>query len=49
MDWGIYYTFAAQSVVDGTEIPADWCRGFADGADKLTELNENAVDRKSVV
>ena len=43
MDWGIYYTFAAQSVVDGTEIPADWCRGFADGADKLTELNENAV------
>ena len=43
MDWGIYYTYAAQSVVDGTPIDVDWCRGFADGADKLTELNEKAV------
>jgi len=43
IDWGPYYTFAAQSVVDGTEIPADWCQGYNEGADKITELNDAAV------
>lgn len=43
IDWGPYYTFAAQSVVDGTAIPADWCQGYSEGADKITELNEGVV------
>ena len=36
-------TYAVQSVLDGTEIPADWCKGFSDGAVLITELNDKAV------
>lgn len=43
ISWGPYYTFAAQSVLDGTAIPADWCQGYNEGADKITELNEGVV------
>lgn len=43
INWGPYYTYAVQSIIDGTAIETDWCRGFAEGADKITELNENAV------
>lgn len=42
-DWGAYVTFAVQSMIDGTEIPVDWCKGFSDGAVRITELNEAAV------
>lgn len=43
INWGPYYTYAVQCVIDGTAIETDWCRGFADGADKITPLNESAV------
>lgn len=43
INWGPYYTYAVQSVIDGTAIETDWCRGFAEGADKITELNEGVV------
>lgn len=43
INWGPYVTYAVQSVVDGTEIVVDWCRGYAEGADKITELNEGVV------
>ncbi len=36
-------TEAVQHVLDGTEIPVDWCKGFSDGAVLITELNEAAV------
>lgn len=39
IDWGIYVTEAVQAVVDGTEIPADWCKGLADDAVYLSPLN----------
>ena len=42
-NWGAYVTEAVQHVVDGTEIPVDWCKGFSDGAVLITELNEAAV------
>ena len=42
-NWGAYVTEAVQHVVDGTEIPVDWCKGFSDGAVLNTELNEAAV------
>ena len=40
IDWGIYVTEAVQAVIDGKEIPADWCKGYADGAVYLSPLNE---------
>ncbi|MFR4969566.1 MAG: hypothetical protein ACLTDC_02745 [Lachnospiraceae bacterium] len=30
-------------VVDGAAIDTDWCKGFAEGADKLTDLNDKVV------
>ena len=42
-NWGAYVTFAVQSLIDGTEIPTDWCKGFADGAVLITELNADVV------
>ena len=36
-NWGAYVTEAVQHVVDGTEIPVDWCKGFSDGAVLITE------------
>lgn len=40
INWGPYVTYAVQCVIDGTAIDADWCHGYAEGADKITELNE---------
>lgn len=39
IDWGIYVTEAVQAVIDGEEIPVDWCRGLEDGAVYLSPLN----------
>ncbi|MGN8876126.1 BMP family ABC transporter substrate-binding protein [Pseudoflavonifractor sp. HCP28S3_F10] len=41
IDWGIYFTEAVQAVLDGTEIPMDWSKGYADGAVLMTALNED--------
>jgi basic membrane protein A len=38
-DWGIYLTFAVQSIIDGKEIPTDWCQGLAEKAVYLSPLN----------
>ncbi len=43
INWGPYYTYAVQCVVDGAAIDTDWCKGFSEGADKITELNTAAV------
>ena len=43
MDWGVYYKYAVQCILDGTAIDTDWCKGFADGADKITPLNDKVV------
>ena len=43
MDWGVYYTYAVQCMLDGTAIDTDWCKGFAEGADKITALNDKTV------
>lgn len=42
-NWGAYVTEAVSHMLDGTEIPVDWCKGFSDGAVLITELNEAAV------
>jgi basic membrane protein A len=39
INWGPYYTYAVQSVVDGKTIDTDWCKGYADNADCITTLN----------
>ena len=39
INWGIYVTEAVQAVINGEAIPADWCKGIADGAVYLSPLN----------
>lgn len=43
VDWSIYLTEAVQAVIDGTEIPADWCMGLSEDGSKdavyLSPLN----------
>ena len=43
MDWGVYYTYAVQCMLDGTAIETDWAKGVKDGADAITELNDKTV------
>jgi len=43
INWGPYYTYAVQSVIDGTAIDTDWCKGFSEGANRITELNDAAI------
>ena len=43
INWGPYYTYAVQCVMNGEAIVTDWCQGYAEGADRITALNENVI------
>ena len=43
IDWGPYVTYAVQSIIDGKTIDTDWCQGYKEGANSITELNKDAV------
>lgn len=43
IDWTPYYKLAIESVMNGEEIPADWCGGIEEGSVVLTEVNEQAA------
>ena len=43
IDWGVYYTYAVQCMIDGTEIDRDWTAGLKDGAVLITPLNDKVV------
>ncbi|MDD3367293.1 MAG: BMP family ABC transporter substrate-binding protein [Lachnospiraceae bacterium] len=42
-NWGIYYTYAVQAVLNGESFDVDWCHGYDDGAVAITPINTNAV------
>ena len=43
VDWSKYYTYAVQCVLDGTPIDVDWAKGYPEGVNLITELNEGIV------
>jgi basic membrane protein A len=43
INWGPYYTYAVQCVIDGKDIDTDWCQGYADGAVGISALNDAVV------
>lgn len=43
INWGPYYTYAVQCVMEGQAIDTDWCQGYAEGAVHITALNESIV------
>ncbi|NLH02038.1 MAG: BMP family ABC transporter substrate-binding protein [Clostridiales bacterium] len=55
INWGVYYTYAVKTLLEGGKIDQDWCKGLADGAVSLTPLNtkiaaegtQEAIDKAS--
>lgn len=43
INWGPYYTYAVQCMLDGKSIDTDWCKGYVDGAVSISKLNDKAV------
>lgn len=43
INWAPYYTYAVECVMNGEAIAVDWCQGYAEGADKITDLNTAVV------
>ncbi len=43
IDWSVYFTEVIEAVANGKEFPQDWCKGIADGAVVLTDLNKDIV------
>ncbi|MDR1089194.1 MAG: BMP family ABC transporter substrate-binding protein [Coriobacteriales bacterium] len=39
IDWSVYLTETVSALVEGTEIPVDWCKGIADNVVYLSPLN----------
>ncbi len=42
-NWGVYYTYAVKSIIEGTEIATDFTAGYNEGAVCITELNDKAI------
>lgn len=40
IDWAVYFSEYIRAHVNGEEMGQDWCKGMADGAVVMTELNE---------
>ncbi len=43
INWTPYVTLAVEAVINGEEVPTDWCQGYATDAVAITALNEAAV------
>lgn len=43
INWGPYYTYAVKCVMEGKSIDTDWCQGYSEGADCITELNKDVI------
>ena len=43
INWGSYITYAVECMLNGEEIPVDWCQGHSENAVYLTELNSAAI------
>ncbi|WP_026506210.1 BMP family ABC transporter substrate-binding protein [Butyrivibrio sp. NC3005] len=42
-NWGVYYKYAVDSVIKGTQMPTDWTAGYNQKAVAITALNEETV------
>ncbi len=48
VNWNVYYTYAVNCVLDGTDIDTDWCGGYDDGSVILSQLNDDYLPDGSV-
>ncbi len=42
LNWGVYYTYAAATLISGGTIDTDWTAGYPEGAVYLTPINRGA-------
>ncbi len=42
INWGPYVTYAVEKTMKGEKFDVDWCKGFAEGANLITEINKKA-------
>jgi len=42
-NWGVYYTYAVKTVMEGGSLPSDWAEGFNDDSVSITPLNEAVI------
>ncbi len=42
LNWGVFYTYAAATMLSGGSIDTDWTADYADGAVYITEINRTA-------
>ncbi len=47
-DWSVYYTYAVNAALEEKKIEADWCKGYADGANIISQLNDKYVADNTV-
>ncbi len=43
IDWAPYYEFAINCVLNGEDIPYDWCKGLGEGSVVLTDVNADVA------
>ncbi len=48
INWAPYYNYIIKSVVNGTEIAADWCGGITEGSVVLTGINQDVAAEGTV-
>ncbi len=47
-DWSVYYNYAVNQVQNGQDIDADWSAGYAEGANIITQLNDEHIAEGTV-
>lgn len=47
LNWGPFTTYAVKCVAAGEKMPSDWCKGYEDGACKITEVNAKAFSAET--
>lgn len=43
LNWGAYYTYAVECLLNGEAIATDWVQGYTEDAVLITDLNEDTV------
>lgn len=43
INWSVYYAYALEALMAGTQIDQDWCGSYGDGAVYVSDLNEAVV------
>lgn len=43
-NWAVYYKHAFECIMNGTELEADWAKGYSEGAVAITKLGESCAE-----